>query len=94
MLYAYGYAQPFPLQYNEDSIIVPDDPVMHFALAYAISERGEAGGGGATQAFALAKQYLSDAISWDANNSRGSYIQQFDAVTATKHSAGIAGIEL
>ena len=74
MLYAYGYAQPFPLQYNEDLMIVPDDPVMHFALAYAISERGEAGGGGAQQAFALAKQYLSDAISWDANNSRGEYI--------------------
>jgi hypothetical protein len=74
MLHAYGYIQPYPLKDNDDPIIVPDDPVMHFALAYALSERGEAGGGGAQQAFALAKQYLSDAISWDANNSRGEYI--------------------
>lgn len=73
-LHVYGYGQPHPLKENNDPIIVPDDPVMHFALAYAISERGEAGGGGAPQAFALAKQYLSDAISLDANNSRGEYI--------------------
>lgn len=73
-LFAYGYSQPSPLYADEDLMIVPDDPVMHFALAYAISERGEAGGATAQQGFALAKQYLSDAISWDVNNSRGEYI--------------------
>ena len=73
-LFAYGYAQPHLLYNNDDLMIVPDDPVLHFALAYAISERGEAGGSTAQQAFALAKQYLSDAISWDVNNSRGEYI--------------------
>jgi hypothetical protein len=73
-LFAYGYAQPQLLYNDDDLMIVPDDPVMHFALAYAISERGEAGGVTAQQTFALAKQYLSDAISWDVNNSRGEYI--------------------
>lgn len=73
-LFAYGYTQAPLLYADEDLMIVPDDPVMHFALAYAISERGEAGGATAQQGFALAKQYLSDAISWDVNNSRAEYI--------------------
>jgi hypothetical protein len=73
-LFAYGYSQPNLLYNDDDLMIVPNDPVLHFAMAYAISERGEAGGATAQQAFALSKQYLSDAISWDVNNSRGEYI--------------------
>jgi hypothetical protein len=43
-------------------------------MAYASRERGEAGGASSMELFALAKQYLSDAISWDANNSSLEYI--------------------
>ena len=73
-LYAYGYGQGNRLVSNEDEIAVPDDPVMNYALAFSQRERGEAGGQNSAEIFALARQYLSDAISWDVTNSSGEYV--------------------
>lgn len=72
-LFVYGYGKSQPLKNNLDEIALPNDPVMHYALAYAQRERGEAGGQNSQESFALAKQYLSDAIAWDVNNSRAEY---------------------
>lgn len=72
-LLVYGYGKAKPLKNNADEIALPNDPVMHYALAYAQRERGEAGGQNSQETFALAKQYLADAISWDVNNSRREY---------------------
>jgi hypothetical protein len=72
-LFVYGYGKALPLKESADPINLPDDPVLHYALAYAQRERGEAGGQNSQETFALAKQYLSDAIAWDVNNSRREY---------------------
>lgn len=73
-LYVYGHGQGIRLTQNSDQILVPDDPVMNYALAFSQRERGEAGGQNSAEIFALAKQYLSDAISWDVTNSSGEYV--------------------
>ena len=73
-LHVYGHGQGNRLFKNDDQILVPDDPVMNYALAFSQRERGEAGGQNSAEIFALAKQYLSDAISWDVTNSSGEYV--------------------
>lgn len=73
-LLAYGFAHQDRLKNDEDTFLVPEDPILYYALAYAARERGEAGGASSAELFAMAKQYLSDAISWDANNSHLEYI--------------------
>jgi hypothetical protein len=73
-LLAYGFAHQGRLKNDTDVFLVPEDPILYYALAYAARERGEAGGASSAELFALAKQYLSDAISWDANNSHLEYI--------------------
>ena len=70
----FGYGQGEPLTTNDSEIVVPNEPVMHYALAMAQRERGEAGGQNSAEIFALAKQFLSDAISWDVTNSSGEYV--------------------
>jgi len=49
-----------------DILSVPSQPVLHLALAMATRERGETGGQSAQEQFALAQQFLNDAISLDA----------------------------
>jgi len=73
-LFAYGFAHQDRLKDDSDTFLIPEDPVLYYALAYAARERGEAGGASSVELFALAKQYLSDAISWDASNSDLEYI--------------------
>lgn len=73
-LFVYGYGKTERLVNDDDKIIVPEDPVMHYALAYAQRERGEAGGQNSQEVFGMAKQYLSDAISADINDSSYEYI--------------------
>jgi len=72
-LLAFGYAHQDRLENDDDKFLVPEDPILHYAMAYAARERGEAGGASSMELFALAKQYLSDAISWDVNNSSLEY---------------------
>lgn len=73
-LIVYGFAQTERLKEDADKLAVPEDPILYYALAYASRERGEAGGASSMELFALAKQYLSDAISWDVGNSHLEYI--------------------
>ena len=69
-----GFAQPHALKDDSDVIAIPTDPVIQYALAYAHSERGEAGGQSVMELFSIAKSSLADAISWDVNNSTGEYL--------------------
>ena len=73
-LFAYGFAHQGRLKNDEDAVIIPEDPVLYYALAYSARERGEAGGASSAELFGLAKQYLSDAISRDVGNSHLEYI--------------------
>lgn len=69
-----GFAQPKRLELDDDYITMPIDPLMQFALAYAHSERGEAGDQSVMELFAIARTSLSDAISWDVSNSPNEYL--------------------
>ena len=54
------------LSASTDVLSVPAQPVRQLALAMSVRERGETGGISAQEHFALAEQYLSDAIAYDA----------------------------
>ena len=73
-LLVFGYGQPPMMKVDEDLLLVPQEPVIHYTLAYAQRERGEAGGQASAEVFAMAKQYLSDAIARDVENSSGEYV--------------------
>ena len=51
---------------DSDPLKIPAEPVLHLAVALAARERGETGGTAAPEYFGIANQYLSDAISLDA----------------------------
>ena len=51
---------------DTDSLSIPSDPVIQWAMAYALRERGEAGGQTAPEQVLFAQQSLSDAIALDA----------------------------
>ena len=63
---AYGYALQSELSSDSDVLLVPSKPVLYLALALAARERGEVGGQTSVELFGMAKQYLSDAIAYDA----------------------------
>ena len=63
----YGFKRQAELSAKTDVLLVPAKPVVYYALAMAARERGEVGGQTATELFALANVYLSDAIAWDAS---------------------------
>ena len=54
------------LSSNTDTLLIPDAPVMHLAIALLARERGETGGTSTPEYFAIADKYLSDAIAYDA----------------------------
>jgi hypothetical protein len=54
---------------GSDELKVPAQPVILYATALAIRERGEDGGIAASEMFALAEQSLNDFISIEANRS-------------------------
>ena len=64
-----GFARRGDLSADNDVVAVPSKPVLYFALANSLRERGEVGGQTASEIFAMASTYLSDAIALDANNS-------------------------
>lgn len=51
---------------DTDNLVVPDDPVIQYAFAYALRERGETGGQSALEQLVVAQQTLSDAVALDA----------------------------
>lgn len=60
-----GYLKQPDLSADTDQLAVPDQPVIYYALAMALRERGEVGGQTAAEVFSLAKEYLSNAIAND-----------------------------
>jgi hypothetical protein len=54
------------LEDNTDSTYLPSMPIIMFATALAIAERGEAGGQSASEFLILADKTLSDAIALDS----------------------------
>jgi len=54
------------LSANNDSLLIPAQPVIHLAVALLARERGETGGTSTAEYFQIANQYLSDAIAIDA----------------------------
>tara|TARA_R110000803_G_scaffold23094_3_gene56957 strand:+ start:310 stop:867 length:558 start_codon:yes stop_codon:yes gene_type:complete len=54
------------LSVGTDVLLVPHMPVLHLALALLARERGENQGSTAQEYFAVAEQYLQDAIAYDA----------------------------
>lgn len=66
-LYFVGTKRQADLTNNTDALLVPSRPVIHLALGLLARERGETGGTSAAEYFAIANNYLSDAIALDAN---------------------------
>ena len=54
------------LSANTDSLLVPSQPVIHYAVALLARERGETGGTSTAEYFNIADKFLSDAIAIDA----------------------------
>ena len=61
-----GFRKQADLSQDDDVLLVSSQPVVYYALALALRERGEVGGQTAAEVFGMAKQYLSDAIAIDA----------------------------
>jgi hypothetical protein len=54
------------LSVNTDTLLIPSQPVIHYAVALLARERGETGGTSVAEYFSIADKYLSDAIAIDA----------------------------
>jgi hypothetical protein len=54
------------LSEDADTVSIPTLPIIHMAAAFAVAERGEAGGRSASEQLSIAKNLLSDAIALDA----------------------------
>jgi len=54
------------LSANTDTLLIPSQPVIHYAIALLARERGETGGTSVAEYFSIADKYLSDAIAIDA----------------------------
>ena len=54
------------LTLDGDSLLIPAQPVIHYAVALLARERGETGGTSTVEYFGIADKYLSDAIAIDA----------------------------
>jgi hypothetical protein len=52
-----------PLVNNTDKLIIPEEPVIFYAYARALAERGEDGGLGSSEAYQLYQQSLADHVS-------------------------------
>lgn len=63
-----GFRRQTDLVTDDDQLLVPNKPVLYYALALAARERGEVGGQSSAELFQMANQFLSDAIAYDAAN--------------------------
>lgn len=61
-----------------DSTKLPTQPIIQYAFAYALRERGETGGQGAMEQIVLAQTDLANAIALDAGNNAGELV--FDVI--------------
>lgn len=62
----YGVLRPAALENDSDTLLIPSAPVIQYAYAFALRERGETGGQSAVEQSAFAKQELNNAIALDA----------------------------
>jgi len=63
----YGVKRTSELSGDSDSTLLPSSPIIQYAYAFALRERGETGGQSAVEQSAFAKQDLNNSISLDAN---------------------------
>jgi hypothetical protein len=63
-----GFKRQGDLTADDQNMLVPNKPVLYYALALAARERGEVGGQSSAELFQMANQFLSDAIAYDASN--------------------------
>ena len=63
-----GFKRQGELKEDDEQLLVPNKPVLYYALALAARERGEVGGQSSAELFSMANQFLSDAIAYDASN--------------------------
>ena len=61
-----GWVRPGDLSEDNDTLAIPQLPVVLLALAFMARERGEVGGSTSAEYFELAKRSLSDEIAYDA----------------------------
>jgi hypothetical protein len=61
-----------PLSANGDTLLVPSEPVIFGAVARAVAERGEDGGIGSSEMYAMYTQSLGDAIALES----GRYLEE------------------
>jgi hypothetical protein len=59
---------------DADNTQLPTQPIIQYAFAYALRERGETGGQGAMEQMIIAQQDLSNAIALDAGNNGGELV--------------------
>lgn len=52
---------------DADNVVVPTQPIIQFAFAYALRERGETGGQSAAEQLIFAQEDLRNSITFDAN---------------------------
>jgi hypothetical protein len=64
----YGIKRPRHLVDDADTTFVPSSPIVHWAYAYALRERGETGGQAGGEQAIFAQNDLATAISLDAAN--------------------------
>ena len=60
-----AFVKPAELVEDTDEVVLPKQPIVDLALAFAARERGEVGGTTAAEYFELAKRSLSDEIDID-----------------------------
>ena len=68
------YKPQAALAVNSDELDVPSEPVLKYAYALAVAERGEDGGLSAQEATALADQSLADHIAIENGRYRDEYV--------------------
>jgi len=65
-LTVYGVKRPVDLSSDSDQLLVPESPVVNWAYAYALRERGETGGESGSEQAIFAQNDLATAISLDS----------------------------
>lgn len=65
-LTVYGTKRPSDLSSDSDELLVPESPVVNWAYAYALRERGETGGESGSEQAIFAQNDLATAISLDS----------------------------
>ena len=65
-LTVYGVKRPADLAEDSDELLIPSSPVIQWAYAYALRERGETGGESGSEQAIFAQNDLATAISLDS----------------------------